>query len=112
MAEAFPEEPQNPDEKNISVLLLGTRWSFDTYGLSTINKSIVNNLRLVDPEAKTIKITCAVVEEEAKIRETDLEDAEKYGVKLKGAKRPRGKKNQTNQICSGWMKVQEHTTIT
>ena len=66
MAEAFPEEPQNPDEKNISVLLLGNRWSFGTYGLSTINKSIVNNLRLVDPEAKTINITCTVVEEEGK----------------------------------------------
>ena len=60
--------------------------------MSTINKSIVNNLRLVDPEAKTIKITCAVVEEEGKIRETDSEDVEKYTVKLKGAIRPRGKK--------------------
>ena len=92
MAEAFPEEPQYPDEKTISVLLLGSRWSFDTYGLSTVNKSLVNSLRLVDPEGKTIKITCAVLEEEGKIQETDSEDAEKYRVTLKGAIRPRGKK--------------------
>ena len=59
-AEAFPEElndPESPDysRRVISILLLGTRWQFDTYGLSTINKSLVNNLRLVDPEGKTIK---------------------------------------------------------
>ena len=53
MAEAFPEEPTASEphevEKTISVLLLATKWQFDTYGLSTINKSLVNNLRLVDP---------------------------------------------------------------
>ena len=63
-----------------------------TYGLSTINKSLVNNLRLVDPEGKCIKITCAVVEEEGLIKDEDFKDAEKDGVKLKGAKRPRGSK--------------------
>ena len=97
MAEAFPEdlnEAESPyDSKRVvSVLLLGTRWQFDTYGLSTINKSLVNNLRLVDPEGKTIKITCAVVEEEGLIKDEDLKDAKKYGVDLKGAKRPRGSK--------------------
>ena len=94
MAEAFPEHqiaPDNP-KRVIRVLLLGTQWQFDTYGLSTINKSLVNNLRLVDPEGKTIKITCAVLEEEGKIKEEDLNDAVKDGVKLKGAKRPRGSK--------------------
>ena len=73
MAEAFPEEPSTaelpPDgsKETISVLLLASRWQFDRYGLSTVNKSLVNNLRLVDPERKTIKIACAVVEEEGKI---------------------------------------------
>ena len=97
MAEAFPSEQSeselpNDSRSTISILLLATRWQFDTYGLSKINKSLVNNLRLVDPECETITITCAVLEEEGKIKETDLTDAKKYGVKLKGAIRPRCKK--------------------
>ena len=93
MAEAFPDEHEFPDDcRMISVLLFATKWQFDTYGLSTVNKSLVNNLRLVDPDFKTIKITCAVVEEEGKIKETDLIDARKYGVELRGAKRPKGSK--------------------
>ena len=91
MAEAFPKEPSVTEsdlgEKTISVLLLATKWQFDTYGLSTINKSLVNDLRLVDPEHKMIKITCAVVEE-GKINYADRRDAAKCGVFLKGAKRP------------------------
>ena len=67
MAEAFREnvsdnqddEDLHSEEKPISVLLLATKWQFDTYGLSTVNKSLVNNLRVVDPEGKKIKITCA-----------------------------------------------------
>ena len=97
MAEAFPEDlnvPEPPDDstRTISVLFLGTRWQFDTYGLSIVNKSLVNNLRVVDPEAKKIKITCAVLEDDGKIKEEDLKDARKHGVELKGAKRPRGSK--------------------
>ena len=97
MAEAFPEdlhEAESPDDSRrvISVLLLGTRWQFDTYGLSTINKSLVNNLRLVDPEGKSIKITCAVLQDDGKIQDQDLKEAEKYRVELKGAKRPKGAK--------------------
>ena len=94
MKEALHEDlntAEPPDDSRaISVLLLGTRWQFDTYGLSTINKSLVNNLRLVDPEGKTIKITCAVLQDEGKIKDEDLKDAEKYGVQLQGAKKPRG----------------------
>ena len=97
MAEAFPEDLHEAESlygsrRVISVLLLGTRWQFDTYGLSTINKSLVNNLRLVDPEGETIKVTCTVLEDDEKIQDEDLKDAEKYGVKLKGAKRPGGSK--------------------
>ena len=96
MAEAFLEEPSTselrPDDSVISVLFLAIRWQFDTYGLSTINKSLINNLRLVDPEGKTVKITCALVEEEGKISCVDVRDAEKYEIVLKGAKMPMSKK--------------------
>ena len=100
MAEAFPENPDAIDfdkqEKPISVLLLAERWQFDTYGLSTVNKSLVNNLRVVDPGGKKIKITCAVVEEEGKIERIQKEDAEKYQVQLRGSKQPRGPKKKPN----------------
>ena len=97
MAEAFPDEQSESElpsdsRRIISMLLLASKWQFDTYGLSTVNKSLVNNLRLVDPEGKIIKITCAVVADEETIKEGDLTDAKKYGVKLKGAKRPKTKK--------------------
>ena len=97
MAEAFPEEASVPDplddsSNTITVLFLASRWQFDTYGLSTVNKSLVNNLRVVDPEAKKIKITCAIVDDDGKIRAEDSIDAGKYEVELKGAKRPRGLK--------------------
>ena len=98
MAEAFPENPDDPDKPQnpISVLLLATKWQFDTYGLSTVNKSLVNNLRVVDPEAKKIKITCAVVEEDRVIKKDQIEDAEKYKVELRGAKQPRGPNKKPN----------------
>ena len=104
MAQVSPEEDLQKQEedvfvedsqKPISVLLLATKWQFDTYGLSTVNKSLVNNLRVLDPETKCVKITCAVLEEEGKIGECDHKDAEKHGVKLRGAKQPRGRKTKT-----------------
>ena len=101
MAEAFPENPDDVDldkqEEPISVLVLSEKWQFDTYGLSTVNKSLVNNLSVVDPEGKKIKITCAVVEEDGKIESCQKEDAEKYKVQLKGSKRPRGPKRMPNK---------------
>ena len=87
MAEAFPEE-----QSCTSVLILATKWQFDTYGLSTVNKSLVNNLRLLDPDGKYIKITCAVLEDDGKIKEADMRDAMEHGVQLRGAQRPRGSK--------------------
>ena len=92
MAEAFPDEhgksepPDGSRTTTISVLILATRWQFDTYGLSTVNKSLISNLRFVDPEGKTIKITFAVPQDEGKIKNEDLEDAMKHGVELRGAK--------------------------
>ena len=82
MAKAFPDDPR----KTISVLLLTTKWQFDTHGLSTVNKSLVNSLRVVDPQGKSIKITCAILQEEGKVRDEDLKDARNYGVELQGGK--------------------------
>ena len=48
----------------------------------------------MDPEGKTIKIACAVVEEEENLLEDERKDAGKYNVKLTGAKRPRGRKKR------------------
>ena len=102
MAEAFPDDPEDTDldkqENPISVLLLATKWQFDIYGLSTVNKSLVNNLRVVDPEGKKISITCAVVEEEGKIESCQKDDAEKYKVQLRGARRPRGVKEKKPNV--------------
>ena len=81
-------------QKNISLLFLASKWQFDTYGLSTVNKSLVNNLRLVDPDGTSIQITCAVLEEDRKIGDDQLRDAEKHGVTLTGAKQPRGKRKK------------------
>ena len=80
----------------ISVLMLVTEWQFDTYGLSTVNKSLVNNLRVVDPEGKKIKITCAVVEEEKNIKDDERDSAEAFKVKLRGVKQSRGVTRKPN----------------
>ena len=89
MAEAYPN-----DSSAISILFLATSWQFDSIGISTINKSLVNNLRVVDSRGSHIKINCAVLEEEGKISESDLKDAEKSGVALRGARQPRGKRRR------------------
>ena len=104
MTEVFLENLDDTDSADqqhpISVLLLATKWQFDTYGLSTVNKSLVNNLRVLDPEGKKIKITCAVVEEDRKIQSDQREDAAKCNVKLRGGKQPRGSKKKP---CIEWL---------
>ena len=115
MAEAFPEEEGSFDqemksemsfegtethvsgaESAITVLFLVTKWQFDTCGLSTVNRSLVNNLRFVDPDGRKIKITCGILEEEETIKNKNDQrnDAEKLKVKLRGAKQPRGPKEK------------------
>ena len=78
-----PEEPcgSAPEgaRKPVSILMLATRWQFDTYGLSTVNKSLVNNLRLVDPDSQMLKITCAVLDKEGKIVEGDKKTRRNMG---------------------------------
>ena len=91
-----PEYASDSSRKVISILLFATKWSFDSYGLSTITKSMVNNLRLVDPDAKSIRITCALLEEEGKISEDQIADAENHKVKLVGYKHPRGPRKSPN----------------
>ena len=49
---------------------------------------------MLDPDGKFIKVTCAVLEEEGNIKDTHLQDAEKHGVQLVGAKQPRENKKQ------------------
>ena len=98
--------PECPDEEelglredsrdHIEVLILATKWQHDSYGISTINKSLIHNLRFVDPEAKKIKITSTVLKEEVKIPDADLNEAKECGVKLKGAKQPRGSNKKPN----------------
>ena len=91
--DVFVDNPENP----ISVLLLATKWQLDTYGLSTVNKSLVNNLRIADPQGQKIKITFATAEDDKNIKEDHRKDAEEYKVKLKGAKQPRGPKKKPNR---------------
>ena len=78
--------------RQISILLFNPWWLYDSYGITSITKSLINNLRSVDPNGVSIKIFCAVLEEEGKILLEQHKDAEKYKVHLKGAVQPRGKK--------------------
>ena len=81
-------------ERQISILLLTPWWHFDSYGVSSISKSIISDLRSVDHDGENIHIFCAVLEEEGKIPQDQLRDAEKLGVQLIGAKQPKGKKRK------------------
>ena len=115
MADIYPEhkdgvglriggDPAGPDSQEaIEVLILSTKFS-------TVNKSLIHNLRFVDPDAKRIKITCAVLEEEGKIPNADLKDADERGIHLKGARQPRGcrKKPNTKWLNESVMKYYGH----
>ena len=81
-----------PQEK-ISVLILTSHWHADTYGMASLTRCLVNDLRFADPEGVKINITCALLEEERKISENDIDAAAKHNVNLRGAKRPRGDNN-------------------
>ena len=104
MAEAeediFPEdlpelEAADETKTSTSALFLSTKWSFDTLGISTVTRSLINDLRMTDPDGKAIEITCTVLDEEDKIKGNQLRDAAKNHVQLKGAKQPRGKKRKS-----------------
>ena len=80
--------------RQVNVLTLAPRWRFDTMGLSGVTRSLVNNLRVLDPDARNIKITCAVLQEDGKIGEAEMKDAGKHGVRLRGANLPKWRKNK------------------
>ena len=115
MAEAeediFPEdlpELETTDDPKTStpVLVLSTKWSFDTLDISNVTRSLINDLRMTDPDGKAIEITCTVLDEEDKIKGNQLRDAAKYHVQLKGAKQPRGKKRK---LELSWLNEQAAT---
>ena len=78
--------------KPISVLFLSPKWQYDTYGVASVVRSLVNDLWLTDPDGLKIQMTCAVLEEDGKINGADVEDAAKHNVQLRGVKLPRGSK--------------------
>ena len=79
-------------QKQFNVLMLTPQWQFDDYGIATVTRDIVQNLRTIDPEGDFIKITCIILQEEGNIpRERS---AEELKVKLKGYIQPRGKRRK------------------
>ena len=83
-------------KKQVSVLILTPRWKYDLCGKSNITKSFIKILRNIDPEAKFIRITCAVLEEEGHVER--IKEAEDLKVQLKGYIHPRarGRKRTAN----------------
>ena len=78
------EESEQEDTKKVaSILMLTPRLQFDNYGMSLNTASLVQNLRLVDPEAKQIRIVCAILQEEAEISADQRKVAEECKVCLK-----------------------------
>ncbi len=79
-------------ERCFSVLFLSPKWQCDAYGIATLNMSLITDLRKIDPRGDAIKLTCAVLEIEDAISCIDIKDAERYAVKLVGARTPYGSK--------------------
>ena len=84
----------SPDsrQKQFNVLMLTPQWQFDGYGVATVTRALVQNLRAIDPEGDFIKITCIILQEEGNIPR--VRSAEELKVKLKGYKQPRGKRRK------------------
>ena len=81
-------------QKQVYVLMLTPQWQFDAYGIATVTRDLIQNLRTIDPEDNFIKISCAVLQEEGNIpRERS---AEELKVNLKGYKQPRGRRREPN----------------
>lgn len=78
--------------KKISVLFLSPQWQYDSYGVATTIKSLVNALWLTDSAAEKMCLTCVVQQEHRKISSQDVSDALKHNVQLKGVQLTRGTK--------------------
>ena len=77
-------------QSDVQTLILTTRWLYDASGVSMVTRSMVNNIRIFDPNGEKVKITCAVLEEDGKIEKVQLDDAKEHKVKLRGATLPKG----------------------
>ena len=84
--------PKNP----ISILILSSSWNYDGLGLPLVTRSLVRNLRQLDPASEVFSVTCAVLKDEDKIDEKERKDAEEFKVELKGARQPWGKERKAN----------------
>ena len=83
-------------KKQVSVLMLTPQWRFDEYGMATITRSLVKNLRMIDPKGSFIEITCAVLEDNEEIKRDQLHDAQELAVNLVGYVMPRGRKKDVD----------------
>ena len=88
-------EPRPNKQSDVLTLILTTKWLYDASGVSMVTRSLVNNIRVYDPDEKKVKITCAVLEEDEKIEKVQLDDAKKHRVKLRGATLPKGVRENT-----------------
>ena len=106
MAEAEANDP-------ISLLFLSPKWQYDTYGVASVVRSLVNDLWLTDPDGQKIQMTCAVLQEDGNINEADVADAAKHNVKLRGVKLPRGVKKvpTTEEINSTISTYYKHLVV-
>ena len=77
--------------RHVSVLFFTPQWRLDSYGTSSITRSLIKNLRAVDPERKFIKIAYTVLEEQGNIQSKEADD---LNVHLKGFIFPRGTKRE------------------
>ena len=77
------------DSANLSILFLGKKWKYDSFGIAALNESLMNDIWTIDPEASRINMKCVVFDE---ITDTNVKDASLSGVELIGAKLLRGEK--------------------
>ena len=84
MAEAEANSP-------ISLLFLSPKWQYDTYGVASVVRSLVNDLWLTDPDGQKIQMTCAVLQEDGKINEADVARCYKTQCKTE--------RSETSQRC-------------
>ena len=83
--------PQTNDCGNeVSALLLTTRFLFDFTGITTVTRSLVNNLRHHDPKGQNVKLTCAILEKDGRIEQVQVDEAKTQNLTLKGAVQPMG----------------------
>ena len=63
---------------------------FDFTDITTVTRSLINNLRHHDPNGENVKITCAILEKDGGIEKVQIDEAEKQNVTLRGAVPPIG----------------------